>query len=145
MYIIKRSKKPFKNRHIVVKAVSEGESPITGKEVFFLEDGTFVEKRMVREATNLERVQYKTLITHGSFYPDILRRYASILNCNNYRQNLSDPCSNEHLMWMLVELDRKEMHEMTKHRWLGYVQGVMISRNLTTLDIERDLTRGYFK
>lgn len=30
-------------------------------------------------------------------------------------------------------------------RWLGYVQGVLIERNLTTVDVERDWTRPLFR
>lgn len=29
-------------------------------------------------------------------------------------------------------------------RWLGFVQGLMIERGLTTVHVERDFTRPYF-
>jgi len=31
------------------------------------------------------------------------------------------------------------------NRWLGYIQGVLIERNITSVDIERDFTRPYFR
>lgn len=30
-------------------------------------------------------------------------------------------------------------------RWLGYIQGVLIERNITTVEIERDWTRPLFR
>lgn len=145
MYIIKRSKKPFKSGKYVEKVISEGDNPITGKPAFIIADNIFVEKRMVREATSEEYYRYKSKIVHEKFYPEILRRYVSILGCDKYYQKPDDPCSNEHLLWMIIELDRSDIPDETKHRWLGYIQGVMISRNLTTLETERNLTRPYFK
>ncbi len=34
---------------------------------------------------------------------------------------------------------------MKLNRWLGYIQGVLIERGLTTVDEERDFTRPYFR
>lgn len=48
-----------------------------------------------------------------------------------------------HLLWMLEQIQKAPALSLTKrHRWLGYVQGVLIERGITTLQAERDSTRG---
>ncbi|WQN06691.1 hypothetical protein [Escherichia phage vB-Eco-KMB37] len=37
-----------------------------------------------------------------------------------------------------------DMSETKRHRWLGYIQGVMIMKNLITVDDERNATRPVF-
>lgn len=47
-----------------------------------------------------------------------------------------------HLMWMLCELlENRDQSETKKHRWLGFIQGVMICKGYLTVTEERELTR----
>lgn len=49
-----------------------------------------------------------------------------------------------HLRWMLEQL--RTMTDARKAgTWLGFVQGILIERGFTTVKIERDFTRPYFK
>ena len=80
----------------------------------------------------------------------ILNRYLDMLreNYDYYHTgpvcNTTDPTHPNHLAWMLNELAMMEDREKAM-RWLGFVQGVIISNGLTTVDAERDFTRPYFK
>lgn len=53
----------------------------------------------------------------------------------------TEPC---HLRWML-SIIRDGYAGEKSHRWLGFIQGVMISTGITTVQAERDFTRPYFK
>lgn len=77
------------------------------------------------------------------FYPEICDRYTAIL--------LKQPADAKetgasHLLWMLSELqnDYSGMSETKRHRWLGYIQGVMVMKGLITVDDERTVTRPIF-
>lgn len=77
------------------------------------------------------------------FYPEICDRYETIL--------LKQPADAgetgaSHLLWMLKELqdNYNGMSETKRHRWLGYVQGVMVMKKLITVDDERTATRPIF-
>lgn len=79
------------------------------------------------------------------FYPELLERYKLIIKVhsskfgNTYR-------SSDHLIFMLDKLKNdKEMSETKKHRWLGYVQGILTQLNLISVEEERDFTRNIFK
>lgn len=51
----------------------------------------------------------------------------------------------EHLLWMLNEIENNKEQSLTKkHRWLGYVQGIIIAEKLTTVSEEREFTRPLF-
>lgn len=55
---------------------------------------------------------------------------------------LKDPLNDIHLLWMLSEISfNEEQSETKKHRWLGFVQAIVISKNYTTIKDERDFTR----
>lgn len=62
-----------------------------------------------------------------------------------------DPTSLEHLLWMcehcepLVRDDGQGMSVDKYSRWLGFVQGCLIMRGMTTVQEERDRTRPWFK
>ena len=50
-----------------------------------------------------------------------------------------------HLLWMLKEIELNQEQSLTKkHRWLGFVQGVIITKGWTTVLNERDATRDAF-
>lgn len=47
-----------------------------------------------------------------------------------------------HLLWMIREIKENKHQTLTKkHRWLGYIQGVMTSKGYITVAEERELTR----
>lgn len=85
---------------------------------------------------------FRTAIT-GDFYNELRERYLRILNVHA-ENDPSDPTSNVHLAWMLVELGSDNMSETKKHRWLGYIQGCMTCDELIEVQEERDLTRSIF-
>ncbi|AQW88983.1 hypothetical protein FDH34_gp462 [Serratia phage BF] len=80
----------------------------------------------------------------NSFYEDLRFRYIEVLDCQAYC-NPDEPTSNKHLVWMLLELSNPNMSETKKHRWLGYIQGCMVSKGLINVQEERELTRDVFQ
>jgi hypothetical protein len=49
-----------------------------------------------------------------------------------------------HLRWMLQEL--RTMEDIGKaNRWLGFIQGILISRGWTDVTTERNFTRPFFR
>lgn len=75
--------------------------------------------------------------------PVIVDRYKQIIDKNLDGDLETDPYQKlSHLRWMLDEIVSNDTQSITKkHRWLGFVQGVLIAKKLTTVDIERDFTR----
>ena len=82
----------------------------------------------------------------------IITRYINILNTEIYLKNpdlicVSEPLEGDetndiHLLWMLHELtNNTEQSETKKHRWLGYIQGVMTVKSYITVLEEREFTR----
>lgn len=55
-------------------------------------------------------------------------------------------CSREHVMTLCLEgkINVVEYPTDKMHRWLGFVQGVLIAQQFTTVDAERDFTRPLF-
>ncbi|ATS94025.1 hypothetical protein P13BB106kb_p041 [Pectobacterium phage DU_PP_V] len=83
------------------------------------------------------------------FYPEIINRYIGVLKENSIflqpTPSPDYPFLEEHLYWMLLELlDNPEQSLTKKHRWLGFVQGVMAYKGYLDVQEERDLTRGIF-
>ena len=76
-------------------------------------------------------------------YQDMLRMHISVGTAGRYGLNGTET-SFDHLLWMLSEI-RTITDPLKAHRWLGFVQGVMICAGLTTVQAERDFTRPYFK
>lgn len=84
------------------------------------------------------------------FYSDLMYKYISILkDCSDHlvvKETPEEPLSNNHLAWMLYELMENEAMSLTKkHRWLGYVQGVMVMKGYIDVSTERKATRHIFK
>lgn len=51
-----------------------------------------------------------------------------------------------HIIWMINQIrDDKLTNHNQAHRWLGFIQGVLITKGLTTVTEERELTRPMFK
>lgn len=78
--------------------------------------------------------------------PIIIDRYKQIIDKNLDDDLETDPYRKlSHLKWMLDEIVGNNTQSITKkHRWLGFVQGVLIAKKLTTVDRERDFTRDLF-
>lgn len=62
-----------------------------------------------------------------------------------------DPTSLSHILWMCRELKTKIRPHTGNgfsvdkfSRWLGFIQGILIIRGLTTVQAERDITRSWF-
>ena len=86
----------------------------------------------------------------------IITRYIDILNLELHNSGFytvleikpleGDETNDIHLLWMLHELtNNTEQSETKKHRWLGYVQGVMTVKGYINVLEERELTRNIFK
>ena len=81
------------------------------------------------------------MITRKYFnFDELVDRYIDILN------NLSDWDSIEeekrnHLISMLQQIKKWNELSPKTHRWFGYVQGIMCSRNILNVKEERDITR----
>ena len=81
----------------------------------------------------------------GVLHHDIIKRYDDMLSALTQSvecrpQPGTEPC---HLRWMLQEMSG--FTDAGKAgRWLGFVQGLLIERGLTTVQVERDFTRPYF-
>lgn len=78
------------------------------------------------------------------FAREMAVRYASHLhNKLSYdfvcKLPVEDSTSAHHLRWMCHEIIYNNPGKtITKlHRWIGYIQGVMVTRGMTTVDIER--------
>ena len=73
---------------------------------------------------------------------ELIIRYQVILN--SITNELSDKkyMSKEHLLWMLEEIQCNVEQSLTKkHRWLGYIQGILIAFDILDVDQERNITR----
>lgn len=83
------------------------------------------------------------------FYDEIRYRYIDIIkSCGNDIKPVqvpTDPLQLDHLYWMLEELGHDDMSETKKHRWLGYVQGVMTVFGMIDVQEERNYTREIFR
>ena len=50
-----------------------------------------------------------------------------------------DDCKLPHLIWMCKQVLMGQKWSVTKmHRWVGYVQGVLVTRKYSTVQMERD-------
>lgn len=56
-----------------------------------------------------------------------------------------DETNDIHLLWMLDEILINPSQSLTKkHRWLGYIQGIMTIKGYINVLEERELTRNIF-
>ena len=92
----------------------------------------------------LKKVKEESKPIHGDFYPELRQRYFDLLNCAPI-ENSNEALTDSHLAWMLTELSNPDMSETKKHRWLGYIQGVMATKTHIVVNDERDATRDVFK
>ncbi len=68
---------------------------------------------------------------------------------SNPECNSNDPISDTHLSWMLHVIsgeikDPAQQSETKMHRWLGYVQGILVVKGMLNVNEERDRTRTIF-
>lgn len=62
-----------------------------------------------------------------------------------YAPDEADQTSDRHLLWMLYQIKFNDDQSLTKkHRWLGFIQGVMVMKGYITVSDERDQTRDIF-
>ena len=47
----------------------------------------------------------------------------------------------DHLLWMLDQIDSGKIAGEKAHRWIGYVQGVVVMCRMTEVEDMRDLNR----
>lgn len=86
-----------------------------------------------------------TPIPPCSFYDNLLDRYDQYLS-EDTKLPETGYQSASHLRGMITQLRYDTSQSLTKkHRWLGYIQGVMCTHGLIDVDTERDLTRGLFR
>lgn len=76
----------------------------------------------------------------------LITRYQTLISeCGVVDRNehtFGELTSVAHLDWMLKELVTNDTQSLTKkHRWLGYIQGLLIAYGITTVNTERDATR----
>lgn len=50
-----------------------------------------------------------------------------------------------HVKWMLKNIRNHASDPGKQHRWLGFIQAILIVREFTTVDEERDFTRPFFR
>lgn len=80
-----------------------------------------------------------------SFYDNLLDRYDHYLS-EDTKLPETGYQSASHLRGMITQLRYDTSQSLTKkHRWLGYIQGVMCTYGLVDVDTERDWTRGLFR
>ena len=53
--------------------------------------------------------------------------------------DLNDPASLKHLNWMLCEMCTGRVTKEKAHRWLGYIQGVLVAQCHMTLDEAKEI------
>ena len=89
--------------------------------------------------------------TSSSIDPKILERYFTI--CVESLPNVvleirpieGDETNPVHLLWMLDQIQsNNEMSLTKKHRWLGYIQGVLVMKGEINVTDEREYTRNLF-
>ncbi len=76
------------------------------------------------------------------FYPQLLDHYTQLIQSGPEIQG--DDYNSAHLLWMIDQLRTEAMSLTKKHRWLGFIQGVVIVHGLTQVSQERDFTRAIF-
>ncbi|AUZ95395.1 hypothetical protein FDI40_gp636 [Agrobacterium phage Atu_ph07] len=86
-----------------------------------------------------------------------VKRYVELLESKNAKPvnntviENGDPTCLNHLLWMCKELEKKIVpytgtgFSVDKFsRWVGFIQGILIAKGLTTVQAERDITRPWF-
>jgi len=75
---------------------------------------------------------------------DYMNRFAFVWD-TIVKDSPEDPTNINHLYWMTCQVHSDKLSSETKcHRWLGYVQGVLVMKGLLDVDKERNFTRNIF-
>lgn len=83
--------------------------------------------------------------TPTNFYPVLINYYRVMIETKGDVLPDNGYASKEHLLMMLSKIEKEDHQTLTKrHRWLGYIQGILCAYGLTTVDVERDFTRKIF-
>ncbi len=76
------------------------------------------------------------------------QRYVDLINncgLDLHEKRFGDFTSLYHLKWMIFQVFIDSKQSATKkHRWMGYVQGMLVAYGLVKVMGERDLTRDVF-
>lgn len=75
---------------------------------------------------------------------DILNRYDNMIEEFTILQQPVPGTDQRHLRWMLHEMLEGKITGTKAHRWLAFIQGVLIMKGYTTVTAERNFTRPYF-
>lgn len=83
------------------------------------------------------------------FNPDIVvaKRYVDMLTTLGFQSHRSENGSTNmnHIMWMLYQIiNDSSMSHTKRHRWLGFIQGVLVMNGLLNVETERNNTREIF-
>lgn len=95
--------------------------------------------RQLRETFGDDFVDAHTLCMLTKRYEAMLRVDSEV---DGDEHRFGQKTSINHIRWMLREIhDNMEQSLTKKHRWIGFVQGLMIAYGYTTVDRERENTR----
>lgn len=101
--------------------------------------------RKIKDVYGEHASEVLTLRTLAGRYRDMIQvdsGRAEIFEIDQF----GDKTSRGHLIWMLDEIVNNFEQSVTKkHRWFGYIQGLLIAYGYTTVDRERDYTRDMFR
>lgn len=77
--------------------------------------------------------------------PDIaiIDRYIKVLGVIEPKQAADPGTDDGHLVWMLKQIP-SFTDSLKAHRWLGFVQGILIASGRLSVNEEREFTRPYF-
>lgn len=77
---------------------------------------------------------------------DILNRYDDFLAKKTKKVEVeSEPgYTYKHLRWMIDQIRTGVVQGEKSHRWLGFIQGILIREDHFKVNEERDFTRPYF-
>lgn len=64
---------------------------------------------------------------------DIIDRYLTMIGDSGNSINMPPDTDLPHLTWMLLEISIGNMDVGKENRWLGFIQGVLIMRGITTV------------
>lgn len=88
-------------------------------------------------------------VTTFQYYKELLEK-RGVNAVNHTALENGDPTDLEHLLWMCnfclpnIRDDGRGMDTAKYSRWLGYVQGCLICKGITTVEAERNRTRAWF-
>lgn len=83
----------------------------------------------------------------AEIHHDILDRYDTFLAKKTKKVEMVNTpgYTYPHLRWMIEQIRSGVVQGEKSHRWLGFIQGVLIREDHFKVNEERDFTRPYFK